>query len=166
MIAVTGLVLAQLAEASVAPDRPDTADGWARATGATVLCGVLAALLLPGRGHLAGAGLVAVGAGLRVWAILTLGPLFLDGVALLPGHARVRRGPYRWLAHPAVVGTVLIVLGTAAVTGSWPALVLTLGALVPLQWARTRAEDRLWDARYPPESSPKERSAAGHVSPP
>ncbi|MEO0606057.1 MAG: PEMT/PEM2 methyltransferase family protein [Myxococcota bacterium] len=146
-LVVALLVVAQGLEAQAAPDRVDTADAWAVATGGVVLGVVSVSLLTPGHGHLVGVGLVAIGVVLRLWAIRTLGRWFLDGVVRLPRQPRIRHGPYRWLDHPAAIGTVLLALGVAIVAGSGWGVGLVLGVLAPLQWARTRAEDRLWSGR-------------------
>ncbi|MEM6925624.1 MAG: PEMT/PEM2 methyltransferase family protein [Myxococcota bacterium] len=143
-VVVALLVVAQGLEARAAPDRVDTADAWAIATGGVVLGVVVVSLLTPGAGHLVGVGLGATGVGLRLWAIRTLGPWFLDGVVRLPQQPRLRHGPYRWLHHPAALGTVLLALGVAVVAGSVWGAGLVLAVLGPLQWARARAEDRLW----------------------
>jgi methyltransferase len=38
--------------------------------------------------------------GLRYWAIVSLGPFWNTRIVVLPGTDRIRRGPYRFLAHP------------------------------------------------------------------
>jgi methyltransferase len=60
----------------------------------------------------AGAALFVVAKGLKYWAIATLGTRWTFRVLVPPGSSPVRRGPYRWLAHPnyvAVVGELLAV---------------------------------------------------------
>jgi protein-S-isoprenylcysteine O-methyltransferase Ste14 len=142
---IAALLAWQLAESAAAAPRVETADGSARAIGWGVLVVVACALLLPGRAGwvVAGLALLAGGLAVRVWAIRTLGPAFLDGLALLPRHPRISAGPYRFVDHPGDLGLLVALVGVAAVTGSAAALgVLALG-LVPLLGWRVRAEERL-----------------------
>lgn len=142
---VLALLLWQVFEMAAAPDRPDTADASAIALSLAVAMTIGLALVAPGGGHAFGLGFIALGAALRVWAIRTLGPLFLDGVCLRPIHPRSQSGPYRWLQHPAAIGTLTLTAGVVVGTGSWVAAVSWVGLLLPLTWFRTRAENRLLD---------------------
>ena len=83
------------------------------------------ALPSPGRAALAAA-LVAGGALLRWWAILTLGRLFTVDVAVQQKHRVVRTGPYRLVRHPAYAGLLLSLLGIGVALGSWQAPPLLL----------------------------------------
>ncbi len=90
---------------------------------------------------------VAAGATMRTVAIATLGPLFLDDVALLDQHPRVSHGLFRWVRHPALLGVCLICAGTAMATGSGVAVgVVTVGVL-PVAAARFLLEERLFAER-------------------
>jgi methyltransferase len=60
-----------------------------------------------------GAALFAAGKALKYWAIATLGRRWTFRVLVPPGGERIRRGPYRWLAHPNYVGVAAELLGTA-----------------------------------------------------
>lgn len=60
-----------------------------------------------------GAAIFVAGKMLKYWAIATLGPRWTFRVLVPPGGERVRRGPYRWLAHPNYVGVAGELLGTA-----------------------------------------------------
>jgi protein-S-isoprenylcysteine O-methyltransferase len=87
----------------------------------------------PGCSWLAAA-LVAGGALLRWWAILTLGRLFTVDVAVQQEHRVVRKGPYRLVRHPAYAGLLCSLLGLGVALGSWltPLLLLlpSLGGLL------------------------------------
>ena len=61
----------------------------------------------------AGAAVFAAGKGLKYWAIATLGARWTFRVLVPPGSHRIRRGPYRWLAHPNYAGVAAELLGTA-----------------------------------------------------
>jgi methyltransferase len=59
--------------------------------------------------------------GLRWWCIATLGPQWNTRVVVVPGAARVARGPYRFLSHPnylavAAEGAALPLVHTAWIT--------------------------------------------------
>ena len=61
----------------------------------------------------AGTAVFAAGKGLKYWAIATLGPRWTFRVLVPPASQRIRRGPYRWLAHPNYAGVAAELLGTA-----------------------------------------------------
>ena len=91
-------------------------------------------------------GLTAVGVGvaLRIAAIRTLGPLFLDDAGLASHHPRVARGVYARVRHPALGGLLLVTSGAALSTGSvWAASIVTVG-LLPLAATRIALEERLF----------------------
>ncbi|MGH6976601.1 MAG: isoprenylcysteine carboxyl methyltransferase family protein [Stellaceae bacterium] len=79
---------------------------------------------------------------LRVWTIASLGRFWTARVYSLPGTKLVRRGPYRFVAHP----NYLIVAGEIAVLplvfGAWRiALAFSILNAVLLAW-RIRIEER------------------------
>jgi protein-S-isoprenylcysteine O-methyltransferase Ste14 len=51
--------------------------------------------------------IIVLGLALRWTAIITLGRFFTANVAVLPGHAVVRTGVYRYVRHPAYSGLIL-----------------------------------------------------------
>jgi protein-S-isoprenylcysteine O-methyltransferase Ste14 len=90
--------------------------------------------------------LMAVGIGLRQWAILTLGRFFTVDVRLHTGQTVVERGPYRWVRHPAYGGLIVFFVGLGLALDNWAsvavlALVPTAGLLV-----RIRSEERALSA--------------------
>jgi methyltransferase len=66
----------------------------------------------------AGAIVFAAAKALKWWAILSLGPFWTFRVIVVPGAARVARGPYRWIRHPNYVGVVAELAGAAAMAGA------------------------------------------------
>ncbi|HET7697415.1 MAG TPA: isoprenylcysteine carboxylmethyltransferase family protein [Vicinamibacterales bacterium] len=64
-------------------------------------------------GFAIGTAVFAAGKALKYWAIVTLGPRWTFRVLVPPGGARIRRGPYRWLAHPNYAGVAGELLGVA-----------------------------------------------------
>ncbi len=77
---------------------------------------------------------------LRVWVIATLGERWTTRIVVLPGAPLVRRGPYRFLAHPnyAVVAGEILVLPLAFGL-VWFGVVFSLLNAAVL-WMRVRAE--------------------------
>ncbi|MGB8183180.1 MAG: isoprenylcysteine carboxylmethyltransferase family protein [Stellaceae bacterium] len=79
---------------------------------------------------------------LRLWTIVSLGPYWTARIYSLPGTKLVRRGPYRFVAHP----NYLIVAGEIAVLplvfNAWRiALAFSVLNAVLLAW-RIRIEER------------------------
>lgn len=60
-----------------------------------------------------GAAIFAAAKALKYWAIATLGPRWTFRVLVPPQSQRIRRGPYRWLAHPNYLGVAGELLGVA-----------------------------------------------------
>lgn len=70
---------------------------------------------------------VAAAQSLRWWAIMTLGERWSTRVIVLPGASRVRRGPYRYFAHPNYFAVMVEGLALPlACSAWWTALVFTL----------------------------------------
>jgi methyltransferase len=93
---------------------------------AALLAGCVLEPVLAHRGFIPALGYpmlaVVIGAnGLRWWCIATLGTRWTARVIVLPGVPLVRRGPYRWFAHPNYVaviveGAALPLVGSAWIT--------------------------------------------------
>lgn len=88
-----------------------------------------------------GAIVFAIAKALKYWAIATLGTRWTFRVLVPPGSRRIRRGPYRWLAHPNYLAVGLELLGTllalhAFVTGPIAAAGFSL-----LMWRRITIEE-------------------------
>jgi methyltransferase len=104
---------------------------------------------------------------LRYWAITTLGTRWNTRVLVMPGLAPIRRGPYRWLAHPNYVAVVVelaavpMIFGatTTAIVASLLNLVLLFGVRIPCETAALR-----WAAEAAPgpasPAAPTDRTAA------
>jgi len=63
--------------------------------------------------------LVLASQGLRWWCIATLGERWNTRVIVVPGLPLVRRGPYRWLAHPNYVAVVVEGVALPLVHTAW-----------------------------------------------
>ena len=98
-----------------------------------------------------GLAIVLAGAGLRDWAIVSLGRYFRRVVTIEPGQRIVRRGPYRVLRHPSYAGLLLIFAGFGLTFGSWlsaaVALLIVFAGMLP----RIRVEEAALARAFGPE---------------
>lgn len=87
---------------------------------------------------------------LRVWVILSLGPMWTTRIITVPHRPLVRRGPYRWCRHPnyAIVAAEIAVLPLAF--GAWQIALVFFAANALLLWHRIRVEDRALAPRRGP----------------
>lgn len=87
--------------------------------------------------------LVLASQGLRWWCIATLGERWNTRVIVVPGLPLVRRGPYRWLAHPNYVAVVVEGVALPLVHTAWAtALAFTVLNAWLLLGFRIPAEER------------------------
>ena len=89
---------------------------------------------------------------LRVWVLASLGPRWTTRIIVVPGETLVRKGPYRFMAHPnyAVVAGEIAVLPLAFGLAAYAAVFSLLNA--SLLWVRIRTEAAALKAASPPES--------------
>jgi protein-S-isoprenylcysteine O-methyltransferase Ste14 len=66
-----------------------------------------------------GLGLLVFGIAFREWAVLSLGRSFTVVVSIVSGQTLVKRGPYRWLRHPAYSGSIHTLVGFPLFLGTW-----------------------------------------------
>jgi protein-S-isoprenylcysteine O-methyltransferase Ste14 len=97
-----------------------------------------------------GLGLFAIGAALRVAAMIVMGPRFTVWVAIQEDHRLETTGLYRFIRHPSYTGAILTLLGWALTFRSIPGLLLAASA-VPLLASRAAAEERLLTAEFAAE---------------
>jgi protein-S-isoprenylcysteine O-methyltransferase Ste14 len=89
--------------------------------------------------HVIGAISLALGVGLRVVAIRTLGPRFVSDIRV--DSFVVRDGIYAWLRHPSEVGLLLIVTGGPLVLGAPITATVATIVLIPVSRWRMHRED-------------------------
>jgi len=85
---------------------------------------------------------LAAAEALRLWSMAALGEYWTARVLTLPAMPRLRRGPYRWFAHPSYAAAALELLAAPLLFGAWRtalALALLNGAALAL---RIRTETR------------------------
>jgi protein-S-isoprenylcysteine O-methyltransferase Ste14 len=153
LLAAIALLTAWVAAESIAlgertrPGGGEGQRGLARAAALLIFAIVVIALAeraaFARDGAPAAAVLLALGVGLRVVAVRTLGRWFLDEPRVVPGQPHIRTGIYRHMHHPSEVGNLLICLGLAWMLGSVGAVAATVVALCPLTLIRVRIEDRV-----------------------
>lgn len=135
--------------------------GTLRLLHAVLFGAIAAALLLAWQGHgafpahwrapllWAGCGLMAAGLLLRAWAVRTLAEFFTVDVAIRPGHALVRRGPYRRVRHPSYTGALLTFHGFALALGNaWSLLVVLVAVTAAFAW-RITVEEAVLQRAFP-----------------
>ncbi len=91
---------------------------------------------------------LAVGAALAVWAVVTLGPNWRIGQD--PSDRTVffvSRGPFRFMRHPIYVGLVIISAGQGLLTGFDGRTLLLVVASAAYLVVQGRAESRYWERR-------------------
>jgi len=97
---------------------------------------------IPLSAQLAATAVATLGYALLVWA--TSSNAFFSQVVRIQverGHAVATGGPYRFVRHPAYVGTILFELAAPVMLGSWWAV--AIGALAAILFVvRTALEDR------------------------
>ena len=89
-----------------------------------------------------GVSLILLGVALRWYAIRTLGRYFTRDVAVSAGQQVVRRGPYRWIRHPAYSGTFLTMTGVGLAMTNWASLAVLLVCVLLGHLYRVRVEEQ------------------------
>ena len=122
----------------------------ARCRNAAFLIGILATFFpvvqLPGPRNyqwLAGAGLVFSGVLLRFCAISSLGPWFASVVVFQDSQKLIKKGPYKYIRHPAYAGAYLVFLGFGIATGSALGLVIIMVLILYSFSRRIKVEEKL-----------------------
>jgi methyltransferase len=85
---------------------------------------------------------VALGQGLRWWAVASLRGRWTTRVVVLPGAAPETGGPYRWLRHPNYLAVVVEVACLPLAWGSWRTALLFSLANALLLRVRIGVEER------------------------
>lgn len=91
------------------------------------------------------AGLVPLwlGAGLRLWAIVTLGRYFRGVVHVQEDHSVVRTGPYRVIRHPAYTGALVGAFGISLLLANVASIAVLMACLCAGVLYRIRVEERV-----------------------
>lgn len=85
--------------------------------------------------------IIVLGLVLRWTAIITLGRFFTANVAVLPGHAVVRTGVYRYVRHPAYSGLLLAFVGAGVAFDNWLSLLVIVVPITAALLYRIRVEE-------------------------
>lgn len=86
---------------------------------------------------------------IRGWALLTLGPLFDRDALVRDDHALLRRGPYRFIRHPAYTANLICAVAAGIILANW-ASILTAASLALIgHLPRIRFEEALLQQRFP-----------------
>lgn len=96
-----------------------------------------------------GYALMAAGLLLRAWSVRVLAEHFTVDVAIRPGHALIRSGPYRLLRHPSYTGALLTFHGFALALGSaWSLAVVAVVVTAAFLW-RIEVEEAVLRRAFP-----------------
>lgn len=94
-----------------------------------------------------GAGVWAIGAGLLIWTLSSLGKNLTDTVVTRKEHTLVTRGPYRWVRHPFYVCAGLMIFASSVVAANW-FIFAGIAVFLLLISLRTRTEEANLLARF------------------
>jgi protein-S-isoprenylcysteine O-methyltransferase Ste14 len=86
--------------------------------------------------------LMLLGVALRWYAIWMLGRYFTRDVAVSANQQVVRRGPYRFIRHPAYSGTFLTMIGVGLALTSWASLLVLCICVLLGHLYRVRVEEK------------------------
>jgi len=92
--------------------------------------------------QLIGSLLIAVGIGLRAHGKIVLGRHFSHSLRVLVDHELVKVGAFKYIRHPAYLGTLLIVTGFSLYTSIYAALIIFFLALA-LILKRVNQEEKM-----------------------
>jgi protein-S-isoprenylcysteine O-methyltransferase Ste14 len=106
----------------------------------------------------AGVGLQAIGLGLRVWSMRTLGRSYTRTLRTEDTQSVVDDGPYRYVRHPGYAGSLLIWTGFALTSRSLPVVQLVGGLVGGAYHRRVTAEERLLRRDLPGYAAYAERT--------
>jgi protein-S-isoprenylcysteine O-methyltransferase Ste14 len=96
----------------------------------------------------AGVTLVVIGAGLRLWTVLTLGPNWRMGQDDVDQSVHyIAAGPYRFLSHPINLALVIVAMGQAFLTGFDARAWFLVVTAVAYYAAQAKAEHDFWKTR-------------------
>lgn len=78
---------------------------------------------------------------LKYWAIASLGTRWTFRVLVPPSSTRIRRGPYRWIAHPNYVAVAGELTGIAIAMHAIVTALPAVGGFGALMWRRVGVEE-------------------------
>jgi methyltransferase len=84
----------------------------------------------------------ASGEGLRVASIRALADRWTVRLLVVPGEARVRRGPYRFLRHPNYVSVAIELAAVPMLFGAWRTALVVSAVNAAILAARVSREER------------------------
>lgn len=92
------------------------------------------------------------GVALRYWAMLTLGEYFTRTLTVLPDHAVVHTGPYRFVRHPGYLAQLIVLTTGSALLSLNTCVSILVGSVLLAAYAhRIRAEEKMLASHLGPE---------------
>jgi protein-S-isoprenylcysteine O-methyltransferase Ste14 len=92
--------------------------------------------------------LCVIGLFIAIWARATLGSNWSSAVTLKQDHELIMRGPYRFVRHPIYTGLLLMLGGTALISGRLGAIAGLASGFLGL-WIKLRQEEALMMRHFP-----------------
>jgi protein-S-isoprenylcysteine O-methyltransferase len=86
---------------------------------------------------------MAVGLGLRVWSVITLGRFFTWFITVYEDHQVIRTGPFRFIRHPSYGGALILFVATLLFLHAWLGAALSLGFQLFAYLRRIRYEEAM-----------------------
>jgi protein-S-isoprenylcysteine O-methyltransferase Ste14 len=118
----------------------------------------------PGAGRIAAALALAPLGPMLAWsAVEHLGRQWRIQAGLWHDHRLVRTGPYRVVRHPIFASILPMLLATALLRTTWPAIALALALYLTGTEIRVRVEDRLLASRFGAEFAEYRRRVRAYV---
>ncbi len=89
------------------------------------------------------------GAGLLLWAILTLGKFFRTKVMIAQDQRVIQAGPYRFIRHPAYAAQLLMFLGFGLALNNWLSVLALVLLPLPAYARRVAVEEEVLTRSLP-----------------
>ncbi len=90
-----------------------------------------------------GIGMMVLGLGVRIWAMLTLGGFYTRTLKVSHGQTIVDGGPYRLVRHPGYLGTLLTWIGLPLTLANWLCALIVGMMMAVAYWNRMLAEESM-----------------------
>ncbi len=98
--------------------------------------------------HIAGNLVVFLGLAFTLWARIILGGNWSSSVTFKENHELIQRGPYRIVRHPIYTGLLVMMAGTAVVSG-WRVFLLVLAVWFAAFWIKLTQEEAMMTKHFP-----------------
>lgn len=95
-----------------------------------------------------GFSLLALGLGLRIYAVFCLGTFFTTQLSIQTTHRLIIKGPYRYIRHPSYTGLILSFTGAGIAMGDFLSVFILLIPLIYILIKRINIEEPLLQRHF------------------